>query len=228
MTHTLHQRLACEGLGSLALTLSVVGSGIMAERLSGGNAAVALLGNTLAICTMLFVLIAIFRPVSGAHLNPVVSLIAVIEKTLPANVAALYVLVQVVAAIAGTWLAHALFGHPILQLSHTARTGPSQWLSEGVASFGLAFTIFAAHKADKTLIPAAISLYVFTVCWCTGSAAFLNPALTLARSLTDSFTGIRPIDTPAFIMAQVAGGLAALPLCRWLGMLGDKGQNDKI
>ncbi len=215
VTH-LSRRLAAEAIGVVILLATVVGSGIMAQRLAGGNAAVALFGNTVPICAMLVVLITMLRPISGAHFNPIVTLIAVLDRTMPAKVAVLYVMVQVAGSILGTWLAHLMFGLSLFETSHTVRTGWAQWLSEAVASFWLIFTIFAAHRADKRFVPVAVALYVLAACWFTGSAAFLNPAATLARSLSDSFTGIRPADVPMFAVAQLAGGLIAWRFSLWL------------
>ncbi len=210
------RRLAAEAVGVVILLATVVGSGIMAERLAGGNVAVALFGNTVPICAMLIVLIIMLRPISGAHFNPIVTLIAMLDRTMSVRHATAYVVVQVVGSILGTWLAHLMFDVPVFEASHTVRTGWAQWLSEAVASFGLIFTIFAAHRADKGFVPMAVALYVLAACWFTGSAAFLNPAATLARSLSDSFTGIRPVDVPAFAVAQIAGGLLAWRFSLWL------------
>ncbi len=210
------RRLAAEAIGVVILLSTVVGSGLMAQRLAGGNVAIALFGNTVPICVMLIVLITMLRPISGAHFNPVVTLIAVFDRTMSIRHASAYVAVQVAGSILGTWLAHLMFGLPVFEASHTIRTGWAQWLSEAVASFGLIFTIFAAHRADKAFVPAAVALYVLAACWFTGSAAFLNPAATLARSFSDSFTGIRPIDVPAFAVAQTVGGLIAWRFSLWL------------
>lgn len=217
-THSPLQRLLGEGLGVLFLVTSVIGSGIMADRLSGGNDGVALLCNCLAICSLLFVLITVLRPISGAHFNPVITLIAMLDGSQRPRAAAAYIVVQIGAALAAVLLSHAMFDEPLVMVAQNIRTGPAQWLSEGVASFGLIFTVFAIHKVDKAALPATVALYVFAACWFTGSAAFLNPAITIARSLTDTFTGIRPIDTIGFIAAQIAGGLLALPVCRALAI----------
>ena len=212
---TLSRRLFAEFVGTLLLLATVVGSGIMAERLAGGNVAVALLGNTLATGAMLVVLITMLGPVSGAHFNPVVTLIIAIKRELKAAPAAAYMMVQVIGAIAGVWLAHAMFGEVVLQVSQKVRAGPAQWLSEGVATFGLILTIFATHKARREFVPVAVGLYITAAYWFTASTSFANPAVTIARSLSDTFAGIRPVDAPAFILAQFAGALLALAVCTW-------------
>ncbi|MBW8881258.1 MAG: aquaporin family protein [Asticcacaulis sp.] len=212
---TMSRRLFAEGLGTLLLLATVVGSGIMAERLAGGNVAVALLGNTLATGAMLVVLITMLGPVSGAHFNPAVTLLTAVKREMPPAVAAGYVAAQVAGAVAGVWLAHAMFGEAIFQLSHKVRAGPAQWLSEGVATFGLIVTIFATHQARRDFVPVAVGLYITAAYWFTASTSFANPAVTLARSLSDTFAGIQPADAPAFIVAQVTGALMALAVCNW-------------
>ena len=212
---TLSRRLFAEFVGTLLLLATVVGSGIMAERLAGGNVAVALLGNTLATGAMLVVLITMLGPISGAHFNPVVTLIIAMKRELKAAPAAAYVAAQVIGAIAGVWLAHAMFGEAVLQVSQKVRAGPAQWLSEGVATFGLILTIFATHQARRDFVPVAVGLYITAAYWFTASTSFANPAVTLARSLSDTFAGIRPVDAPAFILAQFAGALLALAVCTW-------------
>ncbi len=213
---TLSRRLFAELIGTLLLLATVVGSGIMAERLAGGNVAIALLGNTLATGAMLVVLITMLGPVSGAHFNPAVTLIITIKRELRPVPAIAYVAVQIIGAIAGVWLAHTMFGEPILQLSQKVRSGPAQWLSEGVATFGLILTIFATHRARRDFVPVAVGLYITAAYWFTASTSFANPAVTLARSLSATFAGIRPADAPAFILAQIAGALLALAVCTWL------------
>jgi glycerol uptake facilitator-like aquaporin len=213
---TLSRRLFAEFIGTLLLLATVVGSGIMAERLAGGNVAVALLGNTLATGAMLVVLITMLGPVSGAHFNPAVSLVIALRREItPANAAA-YIVMQVMGAVVGVWLAHILFGEAILQISQKALSGPAQWLSEGVATFGLILTIFATHKARRDFVPVAVGLYITAAYWFTASTSFANPAVTIARSLSDTFAGIRPADAPAFILAQIVGALLALAVCTWL------------
>ena len=208
-------RLYGEALGSFFLFMTVVGSGIMAERLAGGNVAVALIGNTLATGAILFVLIAMLGPVSGAHFNPAVSLVMRLRgdccwKGLAATVA-----VQLAAGILGVWTAHVMFDVPVLQLSHHARTGPGQWLGEFVATFGLLVTIIGTSRHRPDAVPASVALYITAAYWFTSSTSFANPAITIARSLSDSFAGIAPADVPGFILAQSAGALSA----HWLGKI---------
>ncbi len=203
------QRLWAEALGSFFLFATVVGSGIMAERLAGGNVAVALIGNTLATAAILYVLITMLAPVSGAHFNPAVSLVARLQgdgswKGLGATIA-----VQILAGIAGVWTAHAMFDLPILQTSTHIRTGPGQWLGEFVATFGLVMTILLTVRHRAEAVPLSVALYITAAYWFTSSTSFANPAITIARSLSDSFAGIAPADVPAFIAAQFAGALAA-------------------
>jgi glycerol uptake facilitator-like aquaporin len=198
------QKLFAEGIGTLLLLSTVVGSGIMAARLAGGNDAVALLGNTAATGAMLYVLITLFGPISGAEFNPAVTL------TLGARSEwLLRICVQIIAAILGVWLAHAMFGEPILQFGSKVRAGPAQWLSEGVATFGLILTIILGSRHRPDAIAALVALYIVAAYWFTASTSFANPAVTIARSLTDSFAGIRPVDAPGFIIAQLAGAFLA-------------------
>jgi glycerol uptake facilitator-like aquaporin len=210
------RRLAAEAVGTLLLLAAVVGSGIMAERLAGGNVAIALLGNTLATGAMLVVLITMLAPLSGAHFNPAVSFLFVIKRQLSPVEGLAYVGAQVIGAVAGAWLAHAMFGEAILQVSHKLRAGPAQALSEGVATFGLILTIFATHQARRDFVPVAVGLYIVAAYWFTASTSFANPAVTLARSLSDTFSGIRPADAPVFIAAQIVGAALALVFCEWL------------
>ncbi len=211
----LNRRLFAEFIGTCLLLATVVGSGIMAQRLAGGNDAVALLGNTLATGAMLVVLITMLGPISGAHFNPAVTLIIALRREIKALPAIAYVAVQIIGAIAGVWLAHAMFGEAIVQISQKVRSGPAQALSEGVATFGLILTIFATHQARRDFVPVAVGLYITGAYWFTASTSFANPAVTLARSLSDTFAGIRPADAPAFIIAQIAGALLALAVCTW-------------
>ena len=202
--------IAAEALGSLLLFATVIGSGIMAEMLSGGNVAVALLGNTLATGAMLFVLIAMFGPVSGAHFNPAVTLVMRLRGEIRSDTALAYVLAQLVGGIAGVWAAHLMFDMPILQVSDKVRTGTGQWAGEAIATFGLVLTILGTAKMRPACIPASVALYITAAYWFTSSTSFANPAITVARSMSDSFAGIAPLDVPAFIAAQLAGAVAAL------------------
>ncbi len=197
--------LAAETLGSLLLAATVVGSGVMAERLAGGNLAVALLANTLATVAVLAVLIGLLEPVSGAHLNPAVSLVAALRGRLAWPVAFGYMLGQVAGCCAGVVLAHAMFELPIAQLSTHVRSGPAQWLAEFVATAGLLFVIGGCTRAERA--PWLVAGWIGAAYWFTASTSFANPAITIARSLTDTFAGIRPHDAPAFIAAQLAGAV---------------------
>ena len=208
---TLWRRLAAEGVGSFFLFAAVIGSGIMAERLSGGNVAVALLANTMATGAILFVLITMFGPISGAHMNPAVSLVAASRRELSWQDAAAYALTQLAFGILGAWAAHLMFDLPTLQLSVKARTGIGQWAGEGIATFGLILTILGTVRHRPAWVPASVALYITAAYWFTSSTSFANPAITVARSLSDSFAGIAPSDVPAFIAAQFVGaGLAAV------------------
>lgn len=210
------RRVAAEAIGTALLLAAVVGSGIMAQRLAGGNVAVALLCNTLATGAALTVLILIFGPLSGAHFNPVVSASFAARGELAGSDCALYIIAQLVGAIVGVWLAHFMFDLAPLQLSHTVRTGPGQWLSEGVATFGLLLTIFGCLASAPASVPFAVGLYITAAYWFTASTSFANPAVTIARSLSDTFAGIAPADVPAFIVAQIIGATVAVALSRWL------------
>lgn len=201
--------IMAEGLGTLLLLATVVGSGIMAERLSAGNDAVALLGNTLATGAMLYVLITILAPYSGAEFNPAVTVTLGKRNQWLARI-----LTQIVAAILGVWLAHAMFELPILQLGTKVRAGPAQWLSEGVATFGLVTTIILGSRHKPDAVPMLVALYIVAAYWFTASTSFANPAVTIARSLTDSFAGIRPADAPWFIVSQFAGAFLAKAVAR--------------
>lgn len=211
----LRHRLFAEALGTCLLVATVVGSGIMADRLTD-DSALALLGNTLPTGAILVVLITILGPVSGAHFNPVVSMVAAIRRNLPTGDAAGYVLVQIAGGVLGTLIAHAMFDLPLLKVSETIRTGGSQWLAEGVATFGLLGTILAGVALARHAVPWLVGLYITAAYWFTASTSFANPAVTVARALTDTFSGIRPIDAPAFIVAQVAGALVAMVIMGWL------------
>ncbi|MDL2351571.1 MAG: aquaporin family protein [Pseudomonadota bacterium] len=205
----MRQKLCAEALGSFLLFATVIGSGIMAERLAGGNMAVALLGNTLATAAMLYVLIAMLGPPSGAHFNPAVSLVMHLRGELGRGQLAGFVAVQVLAGILGAWTAHAMFDLPVLQLSHHLRGGPGQWLGEFVATFGLVITILLTLRHRPASVPASVALYIAAAYWFTSSTSFANPAITLARGLSDTFAGIAPSSVPGFVLAQFAGALAA-------------------
>ena len=212
---TLPRRLAAEALGMLLLTATVIGSGIMADRLND-DTALALLGNTIATGAILFVLIALFAPISGAHFNPAVTLVAALRRDLAWRDAALYIAAQLAGGVLGAVLAHLMFEAPALSLGIHVRTGPAQWLSEAVATFGLVLTILVAARHRPQAIAALVGCYIAAGYWFTASTSFANPAITIARALTDSFAGIRPVDAVPFILAQLAGALLALGLCRWL------------
>ena len=203
-------KVIAEGLGTLGLVCTVVGSGIMAETLSAGNDGIALLGNTIATGAMLVVLITLFGPVSGAHFNPVVTMVMTLKKQLPKSEAAIYIIVQILGGIAGTWLAHLIFDVPVIQLSDNARSGLPQYGSEIVATFGLLLTILIASRHRPDSIAMLVGLYITAAYWFTSSTSFANPAVTIARSLTDSFSGIAYSDVPFFIIAQIIGALLAM------------------
>jgi glycerol uptake facilitator-like aquaporin len=210
------RRLISEALGSFFLFTTVVGSGIMAERLSDGNVAVALLGNTLATGAMLFVLITMLGPVSGAHFNPAVTLVMRLRGACSGAELARFCTVQLIGGVAGVWAAHVMFDLPIVQVSAHVRTGAGQWAGEFIATFGLILTILGTLRHRPHWVPASAALYITSAYWFTSSTSFANPAITVARSLSDSFAGIAPLDVPAFIAAQLAGALAAHGLARTL------------
>ena len=212
----LARRLAAEGIGAFFLFATVIGSGIMAENLARGNEAVALLGNTIATAAMLFVLITILGPISGAHMNPAVSLVAAWRRELRRRDALLYIVAQLAFGILGAWAAHLMFDLPALQLSVKARTGLGQWTGEAIATFGLIFTIIGTVRHRSTWVPATVALYITAAYWFTSSTSFANPAITVARSLSDSFAGIAPADVPAFVAAQLIGAALAALVSRWL------------
>lgn len=215
MSRSLARRVTAEALGSLLLTATVIGSGILASRLAGGNDAVALLGNTAATGAILFVLISALGPVSGAHFNPAVTLVMTLKRQVSPGDAVFYVLVQIAGCVLGAWLAHAMFEMPILQTSTHVRAGPAQVLSEGAATFTLVFTILFVGRWKAEAVPAAVALAITAGYWWTASTSFANPAITLARALSDTFAGIRPEDAPGFIAGQIAGALLA-----WAAALG--------
>jgi glycerol uptake facilitator-like aquaporin len=212
----LGRRIAAELIGTALLLSIVIGSGIMGERLAGGNVAIALLGNTLATGAGLVVLITIFGPLSGAHFNPVVSLVFALRRELPAKTAGAYMLAQAIGAIAGVWAAHAMFGEPVLQLSTKLRDGPALAFSEFIATFGLIATILGAVRFRPDFTPMAVGLYITAAYWFTASTSFANPAVTIARSLSNTFAGIAPSSTPLFIVAQIGGAIIASSLFGWL------------
>lgn len=212
----LTKRLAAEALGTGFLLMAVVGSGIMGERLADGNVALALLANSVATGAALIALIHAFGPISGAHFNPVVTLTMALDKALPWREAGTYVLVQVVAAFAGVAAAHLMFDEPLFFASFKERTGAAQWWSEFVATFGLVAAIFGCCRKAPAAVPYVVGTYITAAYWFTASTSFANPAVTLARAATNTFAGIRPSDAPGFILAQVAGAVAAFLFMRWV------------
>jgi len=212
----LKRRLAAEFLGTAFLLATVIGSGIMAQRLSGGNAALALLCNTLPTGAILTVLILIFGPISGAHFNPAVSLAFASRGMLAAKTTPIYIAAQIAGALVGVWAAHLMFEVPLWQLSTTVRVGPGQWLAEAIAAFGLLLTIFSCLAHAPGAVAYAVGLYITAAYWFTASISFANPAVTIARSFSDTFAGIAPAGVLAFIIAQLVGASAAVVLAAWL------------
>lgn len=210
------QRAVSELMGTAFLLAAVIGSGIMAQRLAGGNSALALLCNTLPTGAMLTVLILIFGPVSGAHFNPAVTLAFALRGRLEWPLAWLYVAVQIVGAAVGVWIAHLMFELPVWQFATTVRTGSGQWLAEAIATFGLLLTIFGCLASASGAVAYAVGLYIIAAYWFTASTSFANPAVTLARALSDTFAGIAPAGVLAFIAAQLVGAALAVALARWL------------
>lgn len=210
------QRAVSEFLGTAFLLATVIGSGIMAQRLAGRNGALALLCNTLPTGAILTVLILIFGPVSGAHFNPAVSLAFTLRGQLPWPVAATYIVAQVCGAVAGVWTAHIMFELPVWQFATTVRTGPGQWFAEAVATFGLLLTIFGCVVRAPSAVAYAVGLYITAAYWFTASTSFANPAVTIARALSDTFAGIAPAGVAAFIVAQLIGATVGMLLARWL------------
>jgi glycerol uptake facilitator-like aquaporin len=211
----LSRRLTAEALGTGLLVATVVGSGIMAESLTK-DTALALLGNTLPTGAILVVLITILGPISGAHFNPAVSLVFTLKGDLPAREGLLYVVAQIAGGIAGTMAAHLMFALPLIQFSLKTRTGGPQWFAEGVAAFGLVVTILAGIKFQRHAVPWLVGLYITAAYWFTASTSFANPAVAIARSLTNTFSGIRPADLPGFIVSELAGALVGLIVMSWL------------
>jgi glycerol uptake facilitator-like aquaporin len=216
VTECLARRLLAETLGTAFLLATVVGSGVMAWKLAGGNIALALLGNTLPTGAILVVLILIFGPISGAHMNPAVSLAFALQRSLPWRDVGFYVAAQLVGALLGVWAAHLMFELPVWQFATTVRTGSAQWFAEAVATFGLLLTIFGCVARAPGATPYAVGLYITAAYWFTASTSFANPAVTVARAFSDTFAGIAPANAPAFIVAQLAGMLAALAMRRLL------------
>ena len=218
MKSSLSRRVAAEFLGTGFLVAAVVGSGIMGERLAGGNAAIALLANTIATGAALAALIQALRPISGAHLNPIVSIAEAFHGGIARKDAGLYVPAQVCGGIAGTACANLMFALPAFSISHHALTGAPVWFSEFVATFGLLLVIRTVARFSPDGLPFAVAAYIVAAYWFTASTSFANPAVAIARSLTDTFAGIRPVDVPAFLAAQLAGGLSALIVSDWLSL----------
>jgi glycerol uptake facilitator-like aquaporin len=218
----LPRRLTAEALGTALLVATVVGSGIMAESLTR-DVALALLGNTLPTGAILVVLITILGPISGAHFNPAVTLILALKRELTPRDALLYIVVQIAGGIVGTMMAHAMFALPLLDASLKMRTGGAQWLAESVAAFGLVATILAGVRFERSSVPWLVGLYITAAYWFTSSTSFANPAVAIARSMTNTFSGIRPMDLPGFIAAELGGAVAALMLMNWLLRAGGEG-----
>jgi hypothetical protein len=212
----INRAVCAEAVGSFFLFATVIGSGIMAANLSQGNLAIALLGNTMATAAILFVLIAMLGPVSGAHFNPAVSLVAAWRGELSVRLLFAYIGAQLLFGVMGVWAAHLMFEMPVLQLSTTARTGMGQWLAEAIATFGLILTILGTVRHRAEWVPASVALYITAAYWFTSSTSFANPAITIARSLTDSFSGIAPFDVPMFLLAQLFGAACAAAVARFL------------
>lgn len=210
------RKLFSEGIGTAFLLATVVGSGIMADRLAGGNVAIALLGNTIPTGAILVVLITMLGPISGAYFNPAVTLVFALRKEIPKFVAILYVIAQIIGGILGVWAAHIMFDEALIQFSQKVRTGNGQWFAEMVATFGLVFTILATLRAKENAVPLAVGLYITAAYWFTASTSFANPAVTLSRGFSNTFAGIRPDDVLGFVCAQLLGTVIAWLVCRWL------------
>lgn len=213
---SLARRAAAEFGGGFILAAVVIGSGVMGVQLADGNAAIALLANTLATASILFVLITALAPISGAHFNPAVTLVFALRRELGWSEAVVFVVAQVAGCVVGALLAHAMFELPLLQVATSVREGPAQWLSEAAATFALVACILLVSRARPNAVAAAVALTIAAGYWWTASTSFANPAITIARALSDTFAGIRPQDAPAFIVAQFVGALAALAACTWL------------
>ena len=215
MSDNLPRRLTAEALGTALLVAAVVGSGIMAENMTR-DAALALLGNALATGAILVVLISVLGPISGAHFNPAVTLVMALSRKLPAGEAAIYGVVQIAGAIAGTLIAHVMFDLPLIEASTKVRSGANQWLAEAVAAFGLILTILGAIRFRHDAVAWLVGLYITAAYWFTASTSFANPAVAIARAFTNTFSGIRPIDVPAFIAAELVGAMVGAILIGWL------------
>jgi glycerol uptake facilitator-like aquaporin len=224
----LAQRIGAEFLGTAFLLAAVVGSGIMAERLAGGNVAIALLGNTLPTGAMLIVLITMLGPISGGHFNPAVTGVFLLRGDIPVIEGAAYGIAQIAGGLIGVLAAHLMFGEGVFQLSEKLRTGPSQWFAEWVATFGLVMTILLTLRANKAAVPMAVGLYITAAYWFTASTSFANPAVTFARAFSNTFAGIRMADVPAFVIAQSLAAIMALWLCRWLLGAGAQGSRGAV
>lgn len=209
------QAYVAEFVGTAFLLATVVGSGIMADRLAAGNIAVALLGNTIPTGAILVVLITMFGPISGAHFNPAVTLAFLLRREITKHMALLYVLAQILGAVIGVWTAHLMFEESVFQFSYKERSGYAQAFAEGVATFGLIISIFITLKFKATAVPMVVGLYITAAYWFTASTSFANPAVTIARSLSDTFAGIQPSDAPLFIIAQLAGAIIGFLYCKW-------------
>jgi glycerol uptake facilitator-like aquaporin len=216
MTDTLHRRVVAEGVGTAMLLAAVVGSGIMAERLAAGNQAIALLANTMATGAALVALILTFGPISGAHFNPAVTVADATQGGLAWKDVPAYLGAQLLGAVVGVWSAHAMFQERIFMLSQHARSGLGQLISEFVATFGLLAVIWGCSRRRSTAVPLAVAAYITAAYWFTASTSFANPAVTFARALSDTFAGIRPVDVPGFVVAQLSGAMIATLLFRWL------------
>jgi glycerol uptake facilitator-like aquaporin len=221
------RRLTAEFLGTAMLLATVIGSGIMGERLAAGNGALALLGNTLAIGAILVVLITMFGPISGAHFNPAVTMVFLMRREMTSLWASAYIVAQLLGAVLGVLAAHAMFDLSLFQVSGKIRSGTGQGFAEWVAAFGLVMTILLTLKAKAEAVPISVGLYITAAYWFTASTSFANPAVTLARAFSDTFAGIRPNDVPLFVAAQLTGAVCALWVCRWLLVDDSVSSNDR-
>nr|WP_114429011.1 MIP/aquaporin family protein [Phyllobacterium bourgognense] len=215
MTPDLSRRLAAEALGTAMLVATVLGSGIMADRLTN-DVALSLLGNTIPTGAILVVLITILGPISGAHFNPAVTMVFALRREMEPNAAVLYIIAQIAGGVAGSLIAHAMFELPIIEISAKVRTGTGQWIAEVVAAFGLVFTILAGLRFRPDAIPWLVGLYITAAYWFTASTSFANPAVAIARALSNTFAGIRPVDLPGFVIAEIFGALLAMALASWM------------